>query len=144
MKAFFEKQMPILPLVVFAMIAGQVLNTWVFVGVVHYDSQYSTLPKESYLAEVVTAEDYAKLQDRSLRKVELSNGTTIMNRQPIWYERVLPNYKRVDDQYICVTTLGTAHYCRRWFGDTIPLMLLAVLGLFVTIWDLRRRRKSEA
>ena len=62
-----------------------------------------------------------------------------MDRQPIWYRRVLPNYKKVGDHYIHVTTLGTAHYYRRWIEDTVPLMFWTICGLFVTQWDLRRR-----
>ncbi len=127
-----------LSFITFAMMAIQVLVTWCFVGFVHYDSQYRTLPKHSYLAELITAADYAKLQDRSLQEVELSDGTRIVDRQPVWYEVVLPNYKKVGDHYVRVTTVGTAHYYRRWIENTLPLMLLAVWGVFITQWNLRR------
>jgi hypothetical protein len=139
MKAIIERYLPILPFITFAMMAIQVLVTWGFVGWVHYDSQYRTLPKDSYLAELVTAEDYAKLQTHSLQVVKLSNGSTITDRQPVWYETVLPNYRKVGDHYVLVTTVGTAHYYPRWIEDTFPLMLLTVWGLFITQWDLRRR-----
>ena len=142
MKAIFEKHMPTLLFVLFVLMAMQVLQTWIFVGFVHYDSQYRILPKESYLAEVITAEDYAKLQDRSLEEVTLSNGTTIMDRQLIWYERVLPNYKKVGDHYVLVTTVGTAHYCRLWIYRSIPLMGLAVGGMLLTFWNLRRQHAA--
>jgi hypothetical protein len=139
MKAIIARYLPILPFITFAMMAIQVLVTWDFVGWVHYDSQYRTLPKDSYLAELVTAEDYAKLQTHSLQEVKLSNGSTITDRQPVWYETVLPNYKKVGDHYLLVTMVGTAHYYPRWIEDTFPLMLLTVWGLFITQWDLRRR-----
>ncbi len=139
MKAVIERHLPLLSFITCAMMVIQLLVTWCFVGFVHYDSQYRTLPKHSYLAELITAEDYAKLQDRSLQEVELSNGTRIVDRQPIWYEVVLPNYKQVGDHYVHVTTVGTAHYCRRWIEDTLPLMLLAVSGAFLTQWNLRRQ-----
>jgi hypothetical protein len=139
MKAIIERYLPILPFITFAMMAIQVLVTWGFVGWVHYDSQYRTLPKDSYLAELVTAEDYAKLQTHSFQEVKLSNGSTITDRQPVWYETVLPNYRKVGDHYVLVTTVGTAHYYPRWIEDTFPLMLLTVWGLFITQWDLRRR-----
>jgi hypothetical protein len=139
MKAIIGRYLPILPFITFAMMAIQVLVTWGFVGWVHYDSQYRTLPKNSYLAELVTAEDYAKLHTHSLQEVKLSNGSTITDRQPVWYETVLPNYRKVGDHYLLVTTVGTAHYYPRWIEDTFPLMLLTVWGLFITQWDLRRR-----
>jgi hypothetical protein len=139
MKAIFDRYLPIMPFATFVVMSGQLLSTWVFVGWVHYGSQYRTLPKDSYLAELVTAEDYAKLQDHSLQEVRLSNGSTMTDRQPVFYERVLPNYKKVGDHYLLVTTIGTAHYYLRWIQDAFPLMLLAVWGLFITGWDLRRR-----
>jgi hypothetical protein len=139
MKALIDRYLPILPFLTFVAMACQVFITWGFVGWVHYDSQYRTLSKDSYLAEVVTAEDYAKLQDHSLQEVKLSNGSTITDRQPVWYETVLPNYKEVGNHYLLVTTVGTAHYYLRWIQDAFPLMLLAVWGLFIAGWDLRRR-----
>ncbi len=140
MKKLFETYLPILPLVVLCLIVIQFSTMWTFAGWFHYESQYSILPKESYLAELVTAEDYAKLQNRSLQEVKLSNGSIIYDRQPVWYERVLPNYKKVgDNHYICVTTVGTAHIFGRLFRDTLPLMLWALFGVFVSQWDLRRR-----
>lgn len=93
---------------------------------------------------MMTAEDYAKLQDRSLDKVALSNGTTIGDRQPIWYDQVLPNHEKVGDRCVLVTTVGTAHYCGRWMGTAMPLMVLAVVGLFFTVWNLRLRRAAGA
>ena len=144
MKANIERYLPILPFLTFVVMAVQMLVTWGFVRLVHYDCQYRTLPKDSYRAELVTAEDYAKLQDRSLQEVELSDGSTITDRQPMWYEVELPNYKKVGDHYLLVTTVGTAHYYLRWIQDTLPLMLLAVWGLFITGWDLRRRHAKTS
>ena len=97
------------------------------------------MPKDSYLAELVTAEDYAKIQDHSLQEVKLSSGSTISDRQPVWYETVLPNYKKVGDHYLLVTTVGTAHLYRRWVQDMFPFVLMVVWGLIITRWDLRRR-----
>ncbi len=139
MKKLFERYLPILPFITFILLAIQVLVTWCFVGLVHYDSQNRILPKETYRAELVTAEDYAKLQDRSLQEVKLSNGSRVLDRQPVWYKRALPNYKKVGDHYLLVRTVGTAHYYRRWIEDTVPLMLLIAWGVFITRWDLRRR-----
>ncbi|MHB0958200.1 MAG: hypothetical protein ACYC0X_12025 [Pirellulaceae bacterium] len=144
MRAIIEKYSPILPFLTFAMIAGQLFITWGLVGWIHYNSQNRTLPKDSYRVELVTAADYAKLQDPSLQEVKLSNGTTICDRQPVWYETILPNYKRVDDRYVLITTVGTAHYYPRWMQDSLPLMLLAVVGILVAGWDLRRRYTKPA
>lgn len=143
MKSIFDKYLPYLPLITFAMLAMQLLTTWVFVRFVHYESQYRTLPIDSYSVEVITLDDYAKLQDSSLEVVELSNGTKIMDRQPVWYRTILPNYKKVDDHYVHVTTLGTAHYYFRWVTDALPLASLAVFGLFCTYLNLRRRTAKD-
>lgn len=139
MKSFFDKYLPYLPPVTFGLIAMQLLISWVFVRFVHYESQYRTLPLDTYIVEVITLDDYAKLQDRSLEEVELSNGTKIMDRQPVWYRTILPNYKKVDDHYVLVTTLGTSHYYFRWVTDFLPLALLAVTGLFCTYLLWRRQ-----
>jgi hypothetical protein len=139
MISIFEKNLPFMPFGIFMMMAVQLLITWVFVRFVHYESQNHTLPIDSYSVEVITLDDYAKLQDPSLEVVELSNGTKIMDRQPAWYRIILPNYNKVGDHYVHVTTLGTAHYYFRWVTDALPLVFLTVFGLFCTRMDLRRR-----
>ena len=138
MKPIIERYLPVFPFILFLMMTIQVLTSWFFVGWVHYDSQNRVLPKDSYRANVITAEDYAKLQDRSVDLVKLSDGSSVGGRQPVYYEAVLPNYKKVGDCYLLVTTVGTAHYYRQWITDTIPLLLLAVLGAFITQRNLRR------
>jgi hypothetical protein len=142
MLSLLQKYLPVLPIIAFAMMAVQLLLGWIFIRFIHYDSQYRTLPVESYQAELITAEDYAKLRDPSLEIVQLSNGRRITDRQPVFYERVLPNYKQVDGLYLHVTTVGTAHYYDRWIGDVLPLMMLTACGLFATWWDLRRRKDT--
>jgi hypothetical protein len=144
MKAILLRYLSILPLIAFLMIAMQLSITWVFVRFVHYHSQYQTLPAASYQVELITAEDYARLQDPTLNEVKLSNGATIIDRQPSWYEIVLPNYKKLGDGYIRVTTLGTAHYYYRWMTDALPILGLTAWGLFVSQWDLRRRLSIAA
>jgi hypothetical protein len=144
MRALIRKYRPIMAFIAFVMMAMQLLIGWIFIRFVHYRSQIATLPVESYQVELITAEDYAKLQDRSLDVVELSNGTRIADRQPIWYERVLPNYKKVDGFYVHVTTLGTAHYYKRWMGDILPLVILTLCGLVVTWYDLRHGKDAGA
>jgi hypothetical protein len=138
MKPIIERYLPVFPFIIFLIMAIQVLTSWSFVGWVHYDSQNSVLPQDSYRANLITAEDYAKLQDRSVYRVNLSNGSSIMDRQPVYYETILPNYKKVGDHYLLVRTVGTAHYCRLWIYETTPLLLLAVWGLFITGRAVRR------
>ncbi len=139
MKATIERYLPVVPFLLFFMITFQVLNSWFFVGWFHYDSQNRLLPKDSYRASVITAEDYAKLQDRSVYRVNLSDGSSVTDRQPVYYESTLPNYKKVGDHYLLVTTVGTAHYCRLWIYNTTPLLLWAILGIFITQRALRRQ-----
>lgn len=146
MKAYLQRALPNLTFIIFiifVMMALQLFWSWMFVRFVHYHSQIQTLPAGSYSIELITAEDYAKLNDPSLETVTLSNGTTISDRQSSWYKVILPNYKPVGDQYALVTTRGTAHYYRRWIIDAMPLMMLTAFGLLVTIWELRRRHAAE-
>jgi hypothetical protein len=138
MKANIERYLPGVPFIIFLMMTFQLLNSCFYVGWFHYDSQNRLLPKDSYRANVITAEDYAKLQDRSVDRVNLSNGSSVTDRQPCYYESTLPNYKKVGDHYLLVTTVGTAHYARLWIYEMGPLLLLAILGLFITARALRR------
>jgi len=85
MKSIVDKYLPSLPFSIFLMMAAQLLATWVFVRFVHYESQYQTLPVDSYSVEVIMLDDYVKLQDPSLKEVELSNGTRIMGRRPVFF-----------------------------------------------------------
>jgi hypothetical protein len=138
MKPIIERYLPVFPFLLFFMITIQLLNSCFYVGWFHYDSQNRLLPKDSYRASVITAEDYAKLQDRSVDRVNLSNGSSVTDRQPCYYESTLPNYKKVGDHYLLVRTVGTAHYARLWIYETGPLLLWAILGLFITQRALRR------
>ena len=138
MKPIIERYLPVFPFLLFFMITIQLLNSCFYVGWFHYDSQNRVLPKDSYRASVITAEDYAKLHDRSLHLVKLSNGTGVTDRQPVYYETILPSYKKVGDHYLLVRTVGTAHYARLWIYEMGPLLLWAILGLFITARALRR------
>ena len=142
MKSYFNNLLPVLPTTVLIAIVIQVFFSWVFVRFVLYESQYRLLPKDIYQIEIITLDDYAKLQDRSLEEVKLSNGTMVANRQPAYYQAVLPNYKKVDDHYVLVTTLGTSFYYDRWLMDCVPLGIMALFGLFCQVLLSRRRAKK--
>lgn len=143
MKSVLTRLLPHLPFITFAVLATHLFATWIFVRFVHYDSQYRTLPIDSYSIEVIDVDDYAKLQDPSREEIKLSNGTTISDRQPAWFGTILPNYKRVGEHYVHVTTLGTAHYYSRWIIDTLPLATMVAFGLVCSYLDLRRRSASK-
>jgi hypothetical protein len=138
MKPIINKYLPAVPFAIFLLMAIQLFWSCFFVGWLHYDSQNRLLPKDSYRASVITAEDYAKLQDRSAYSVKLSDGSSVADRQPSYYESTLPNYKKVGDHYLLVRTVGTAHYARLWIYEMGPLLLWAILGLFITARALRR------
>lgn len=145
MKAYLQRTLPdptFMIFIIFVILASWLFASWIFIRFLHYHSQNKVLPAGSYSIELITAEDYAKLNDPSLETVTLSNGTTISDRQSTWYKVILPNYKPVGDQYALVTTLGTAHYYRRWITDAMPLMMWTAFGLLVTIWELRRQQSA--
>ncbi len=106
-----------------------------------YHQQYEILPAESYQCQLFSAEDYRKLTDRSLDTVALSDGTTLTGRTQAWYDIVLPQIKRIDDNhYVEVTTLGTAHYFQRWLNATIPICFLCLIALAFSIYSIRMAR----
>jgi len=109
-----------------------------------YHAQYQILPADSYQCRIYSAEDYRKLTDPRLDTVALSDGTTLTGRTQAWYDIVLPQIKRVDDHYVEVTTLGTAHYFQRWLNATMPVFLLCLIGLALSIYSLRLTRGDGA
>ena len=143
MKSFFDNYLPLLPTAMFGLIAMQVLTSWIFIRFVHYEAQHRVLPRDTYNVEVITLDDYAKLQDHSLENVELSNGTVVTDIQPAFYRTVLPNYKKIEDHYVLVTTLGTSHFYFRWLTDYIPLALFALFGLFCSVLLSRRQTAKD-
>jgi len=112
------------------LICGFVVSEWVMVRFVHYHSQNSILVPADYNAEVITAQDYKKLSDPNTRTAVLSTGRTINGRSDTWSRVVLPKYKPVNngEQYVLVTTKGTAHFARRWDVMTVMVLPLALIG----------------
>ncbi|MEZ6056261.1 MAG: hypothetical protein R3C01_06110 [Planctomycetaceae bacterium] len=127
----------------FACILFHVVSQWVFTRFVLADAQYRSLNPEYYEAKVVTAEDYQLLSDRSLRKVTLSDGSTI-EREPSWFEHVLPNYKpaRGIDGYVLVTTYGTRHVLSYMEPTLFLIGTLTCFGLGLSFWNLMRLQKE--
>lgn len=144
MKLRLERYLPSSPMIIFAMIFFQVVASWVFVGWFHYKSQYRTLTSDAYMAEIISEADYALLQNPNLNSVTLSNGTTVTDRQPVWYKTILPNYKKVGDQYVLVTTVGTAHYYNRWMQDALPILFWSIAGLFCSGYVLHNSIRKRA
>ena len=139
MRQSFLKNLPRSVWSVFLLLVILQVVNFVVVRFVHYTSQYRNLEPHTYQVQVITPEDYAKLGDKSLESVSLSDGSTISDRQPVFYERSLPNYKRVNDHYVLVTTIGTSHYFFRWFSDMFPIMFFTVIGLVLATLHLRHQ-----
>ena len=140
MKKIFQNQRPInLLTVLLIMLCMQFVVAWVFTRFVHYEAQYRCLPKDSFIAEVITAEDLGLLADRSQDSVTLSNGTTIADRQPSFYEHSLPNYVKANgsEHYVQVTALGTAPFYDRWLSDFLPLFVMSLIALGFAFAELK-------
>ena len=133
------KNLPFLMLVVFIMLAWQIVICWVFVRFVHYEGQYRSLEPHTYQVEVISPQEFALLSDPSTESVTLSDGSQITDRQPSFYKHVLPNYKKVGDRYILVTTLGTSHYYYRWVTDMMPFAMIVAFGLVLAFVNCRKQ-----
>jgi hypothetical protein len=144
----FRELLMFAPTVLLMMAVMQFFTQWAFMRFVLYHQQYQVLPADSYICQIYTVKDYRKLADRNLDTVVLSDGSRVTNRTQAWYDVVLPQIKRVDDEhYVEVTTLGTAHYLRNWLTATMPMVMLCILGLAASvysIWRLRNQSKLSA
>ena len=139
MKDLLTKRMAMVLWVVFVWLTFQMLSSWVFVRFVHYDSQHRVMEPDMYHATIITPEDYALLQDSTKESVTLSDGSTHIDRQPSFYQHVVPNYKQIGEHYLLVTTTGTSHYYDRWISDMAPLMIPIVLGVIAATLHYRRQ-----
>lgn len=140
----FRELLMFAPTVFLMMAVIQFFTQWAFMRFLLYHQQYQVLPADSYMCQIYTAEDYRKLADRNLDTVVLSNGSRVMNRTQVWYDVVLPQIKRVDDEhYVEVTTLGTAHYLRNWLTATMPMAMLCILGFVASVFSIRRLRSQS-
>ena len=137
----FRELLVFAPTVLLLMAVMQFFTQWAFMRFLLYHQQYQILPSDSYICQIYTAEDYRKLADRHLDTVALSDGSQLMDRTAAWYDNVLPQIKRLDDDhYVQVTTLGTAHYLRNWLNATMPMAILCIFGLAASLYSIRRQR----
>jgi hypothetical protein len=131
-------------LVTFVVILMHVFWSWVFARFVHAEAQYRTLMPRYYDVQVVSAEEYQRLADRSVPKVTLSDGTT-MEKAPAWYDVVLPGYKPTPDKehHVLVTTYGTGHVLS-YLEPTLLLMgTLTCCGLGLSLWNLSLLKRES-
>lgn|SRR6185295_7937237 len=137
----FRELLVFAPTVFLLMAVMQFFTQWAFMQFLWYHRQHQILPADSYKCKIYTAEDYRKLTDPSLDTVVFSDGSKLTDRSQAWYDVVLPQIKRVDDDhYVQVTTLGSAHYLRNWLTATMPMAGLCMLGLAASIFSIRRLR----
>ena len=129
---------------VFFCIVTQVFWMWFSLRFWLYDASYRALAPEHYQAEVITPDDYRRLAEPGGQDVTLSNGHRMIDRQPVWYRVVLPNYKPTDDgqHYVLVTTTGTAHILPYVEGYFILIGFPAICGLIISVWNLGRVAKE--
>ena len=138
-----KKNLPVAVFMVLVMLAMQIVVGWVFVRFVHYEAQYRSLEPHTYEIKSIASEDFALLSDPSTESVTLSDGSKFMDRQPAFYEHVLPNYKKVGDRYILVTTLGTSHYYFRWVTDMMPFATLLTVALVFSYMNCRQQMPAN-
>ena len=124
------------------LICAFVIMQWALVRFVHYHSQNTILNPADYEVEVLGADDYKKLADPNAQTVTLSNGKTI-SRSDTWSQVVFPKYKPANDanQYVLVTTKGTAHFARRYDEIAILVLPLALIAL-ISIAKVSKRTAS--
>ena len=136
-----------LPLMIWGMVLMlfiQILVSWIFVRFVHYDAQNRVLPPSSYRISIISDEDFARLGDKTLDTVELSDGTKFSDRQQSFYDSTLPNYKPLDGgQHVLVTTIGTRHFYRYWCGEMFPFMFFIAVTLVLATRNLRNQQPSK-
>lgn len=142
MRDLFSRRLPTVLFGIFFILTSQILISWVFVRFLHYEGQYRHLLPETYQAKIITQEDYALLQDQTKESVTLSDGSTLTDRQPSFYQNTIPSYKQVGDHYLLVTTLGTSHYYYRWISDMFPLMIFSFFGLIAARIHARQHEQS--
>jgi len=136
------KNLPFLMFVVFVILAWQIVICWTFVRFVHYEAQSRSLEPHTYQVKNISSQDFALLSSSSTKSVTLSDGSKILDRQPSFYKHVLPNYKKVGDRYILVTTLGTSHYYYRWVTDMMPFAMIVAFGLVVAFINCRQQMSN--
>lgn len=128
----------------FVVILTQILWSWVFLRFVHAEAQSRPLMPQYYDVQVVSADEYGRLADRSVPTVTLADGTTY-EKAPAWYEVVLPAYKATPDHktYVLVTTYGTGHVLSYVEPTLFAMGLLACLGLGLSLWNLRFLKRES-
>ena len=118
-----------------------IISNTVFMRFWHYDSQYRQLDPEHYNVKVITEQDHKQLANPENRTVKLSNGTSII-KGDVLESLILKNYKPVNNSslYTLVTIRGTAAFIDQWYGSTISIFTICIIGLF---WGLKRKRVEE-
>ena len=136
-----HRRMQVIAMVLFALSITWVVAGWAFARFVHYHSQNRLLSPADYEAEVVSAADYRRLSDSTMRTVELADGRQIVKTES-WDSVVLRNYKPLDsgDRFLLVTLKGTAPFLPVLESTLIPVFVLLVIGLALTVAPLVGRQ----
>ncbi len=138
MKVFNRATRNMLPLVIFMLLLGQSLGTWILIRFALKDAQNRILKPEHYDVQVVTAEEYGELSDPEVRSVTLADGSTII-KAAAWDDNVSAGYKpTATDQYVLVTTKGTAHVIAYLEPYLVMFSFLAGCGFLASVWNLKR------
>jgi hypothetical protein len=138
MKVFNRATRNMLPAVIFLLLLGHSLGSWILIRYMLHDAQSRILKPEHYDVQVVTAEEYGDLADPAVRIVTLADGSTI-SKAAAWDDIVPAGYKPTPTkQYVLVTTKGTAHvigYLERYL---VMISFLAGCGFLASFWSLKR------
>ena len=139
MKLFSKNLMPRILLAANVLLVTNIVWAWVFVHFVHYHAQYHTLSPDDIMVEVATKEDLALLSNPDVREVRLSDGRTLL-KSPAWDQLDMAgSYAATSDSdtFAKVTSKGTAIFARQWTQNTILLLIFAIPGLLLSVWNIR-------
>jgi len=133
MSGLREQRLRLLIVGVFFVSCMWILWGWVFVRFIHYHSQNRHLRPDDYRAEVISQEDYQELSNPKNSAVSLSNGTKMIKGDK-WDSITLPNYKTIDggSKYVLVTLKGTAPFVSIWLTWALPVLVVSLMGLFIS------------
>jgi len=139
MKLFNPATRKMLPLAIFLVLISVSVGFWVQFRFVLNNAQNRVLKPEHYEVQLVTAEEYRQISDPTVKNVPLSDGSTMSK-----FDAYVPTgYKPTPtkDQYVLVTTNGTAHiipYAEPYF---VLFGFLACCGFMACIWSPEANRQ---
>lgn len=139
MKFFNRATRNMLPVAIFGLLLSLSIGCWVQFRFVLDDAQNRILKPKHYDVQLVSSEEYGQLSDPTVRNVTLADGST-MSKSTAWDDNVPAGYKptMAKDQYVLVTTKGTAHVIPYLEPYLVMFSFLACCGFLASVCNLKR------